>query len=61
MDIIEIINWIKYTKGKDYSQEFKEAIENYRICAGCDKEFIPTVSKRLCRKCYEEVQATWNK
>lgn len=32
-----------------------------RVCAGCDKKFIPMFSKRLCRKCWEEVQATWNK
>lgn len=30
--------------------------EDMRICAGCDKIFIPTLSKRLCRDCKIEVE-----
>jgi len=31
-------------------------MENERMCRGCDKMYIPTVSKRLCRDCWVEVQ-----
>lgn len=33
--------------------------KEFRICAGCDKEFIPTLSKRLCRDCKTETDAVY--
>jgi hypothetical protein len=38
---------------------FLANVEEYRICAGCNKKFIPTLSKRLCRDCKTEIDATW--
>jgi hypothetical protein len=49
---------LRYRKRTIY---YRNKNQEVRICAGCDKNFIPTISKRLCRDCKIEVDATWNK
>ena len=40
--------------------EYDEA-NGKKKCKGCEKIFIPTLSNKFCRDCYEEIDAVWKK
>jgi len=52
----EVKNMKNLYAEKEILEEYFAKEEDLRICKGCDKKFIPTVSKKFCRRCWEEVQ-----